>query len=197
VQVEHNLYGDQQAFATGNSTTIDAKYDAECGARIWVADDELHLRFEGQLRGADRFSLKNPPVEFYNEYAFGAGTAFRHRWGFRSLGGVSGQVAFLTANLSVPGSDTFRFVREGSAAGVGGFHGNSGRQAQASGPSLPDRVEFYRNGSRLWSLSSFRWPTSSVPDVFVDLNYVFLTLLDGAGTMDKGRWYDFACTWDL
>jgi hypothetical protein len=197
VQVEHNLYGDQQAFATGNSTTIDAKYDAECGARIWVADGELHLRFEGQLRGADRFSLKNPPIEFYNEYAFGVGRAFRHKWGFRSLGGVSGQVAFLTANLSVPGSDTFRFVREGSPVGVGGFHANSGRQAQASGPSLPDRVEFYRNGSRLWSLSSFRWPSSSVPDAFVDLNYVFLTLLDGAGTMDKCCWYDFACTWDL
>jgi len=197
VQVEHNLYGDQPAFATGDSRTIDAKFDAECGMRTWVAGDELHMRFEGQLRGADRFSLKRPPVEFYNEYAFGAGKTFRHKWGFRSEGGVSGQVAFLAETLSVPFSDTFRFVGRDTVLSVGGFHATSGRQAQASGPSLPDRIEFYRSGARILTLSGIRCEPGATPDAFVDLSSIFLTLLDGSGTMDKGHWYNFVCTWEL
>ncbi|MDR3690514.1 MAG: alpha-amylase family glycosyl hydrolase [Fimbriimonas sp.] len=197
VQVDHNMYGDQAAFATGSSRTIEAKYDAECGARIWVEGGILHLRFEGQLRGKDRFDIKNPPVDFANEYAFGTGNTFRHRWGFRSEGGVSGQVAFLAETLSVSGSDTFRFGRKDLTADVGGFHANSGRQAQSSGASFPDRIEFFRSGTRLWSLSDFHCPSGGAPDAFVDMNLVFLTLLDGSSTMDKGRWYDFACTWEL
>ena len=197
VQVDHNLYGDQQAFATGNSRTIDAKFDAECGARICVVGAELRMRFEGQLRGMDRFALKSPPVDFYNEYAFGAGRSFRHAWGFRSEGGVSGQIAFLAANFSTPTTDTFRFVRNDLPEAVGGFHTSSGQQAQLSGPSIPDCVDFYGNSSRLWSLSGIHYPPDGVPDAFVDLNRVFLTLLDGSGTMEKGRWYDFSCTWKL
>lgn len=193
----HDLYGDQKAFETGTSKTINASSDAECGLRIRVVGDELHLRFEGQLRGMDRFALKSPPVWYYNEYVFGKGRSFRNHLGFKSDGAIANQPAFLSFFLPHPGGDGFRFIRRGERLFRGQFKAEAGRQGQTHGTPLPDRIEFLQGDRPLWSIHSIECSDGIAPNLFVDGQNLFLTLLDGnAPAMEKDRWYEFGCVWE-
>jgi hypothetical protein len=197
IRPSHDLYGDQAAFATGSSNTINASNDAECATTIGIEPNGLHLRFEGQLRGMDRFALKQPPVWYYNEYVFSGAKTFQNHWGFRSDGPIANQAAFLACLLPNPGGEAFRFVRRGLLVSEATFKAEPGRQCQTAGTPLPDRVEFLQGGKPLWNIHEIACSDGISPNLFVDGRSLFLTLLDGnAPTMEKDRWYEFGCVWE-
>ena len=196
---DHDLYGDQAYFALGQASRIQAACDVECGIRLWRAADGLHLRFEGQLRGFQRFALKRPPLWYRNEYVFSDAPRFTQTWAFRTEKSFRDKQAFLASFLLLPEADRFRFSRGAKLLAEGDVTAQPGgaRQGQTKGGPAPGRVDFLRAGRRLWGLGQLRTPGGCDCNVFVHGRMFFLTLLDGKGAaMDAGRWYEFQAVWE-
>jgi len=163
----HDLYGDQQYFELPRARRIQAANDVECGIRIWKAEDGLHLGFEGQLRGFNRFALKRPPLWYRNEYVFTDAPRFRQRWAFRTEKTFKDKQAFLAWYVLLPEANRFRFLRtlpkvpnlrEGAAPPLPNVPdvregkrevlaedvvGEGGpRRGQTRGKPAPDRIQF-------------------------------------------------------
>ena len=193
---DHDLYGDQAYFALRTARRIAASNDVENAIRIWRADDGLHLRFEGQLRGFQRFALKRPPLWFRNEYVFTGDPSFRQRFAFRTEKTFENRTAFLAAFLLLPDSDGFRFLREGKTVAQDVVGDGGPRRGQTRGNPPPDRVEFLRKGKAHWGLVLARAPRDFAGNVFVHRRQFFITLLDGKGSsMEQGRWHEFEASW--
>ncbi len=196
IAVDHDLYGDQAYFAHPRARRMEAQNDVECGIRIWPADDGLHLRFEGQLRGFNRFALKRPPLWYRNEYIFTDGPRFTQRWAFRTEKAFKDKTAFLAWFLRLPASDRFRFLRGGKAVAEDAVGQGGPRRGETRGGPPPDAVEFLAGGKPQWRLARLTVPEGSAPNVFVHGTQFFVTLLDGkASGMEAGRWYEFGAEW--
>jgi hypothetical protein len=119
-----DFYGDQAYFTTQPNARIDASSDVECAASICTEADGFRLRFEGQLRGDDRFALKRPPLWYRNEYVFTSAPRFMQRWAFRTEREFHNQQAFLSFFVGQVDAERFRFQRAaviacGSLLGTG------------------------------------------------------------------------------
>lgn len=193
-----DLYGDQEYFALKDAKRIDASNDVESGVRVWVEAGALHLRFEGQLRGDYRFSLKRPPLWFRTEYVFTEGPRFRQTWSFRTEKDFRDAKAFLTWIVGNAAGDHFRFERNGELITEGSIGAEPGRVGQTAGKPRPDVLLVSRDGKPLWSLRGLSLPAEASANGFFLGRMLFLTLLDGhAARMEAGRWYDCAAEWEV
>ena len=200
VAKEHDLYGDQEYFHAGDSSRIAAGNDVESGIRIWAAKEwkELHLSFEGQLRGFGRFDLKRPPLWYRNEYVFTDKPTFKQKWAFRTEKSFKDKTAFLAAIVQLPEADRFRFLRDGEAIAEDAVEEGGPRRGQTKGGPAPGRVEFLKDGKVLFGLTGLTAPEDSSPNVFVHGRQFFIALLDGKSSgMNEGRWYEFEAEWQM
>ena len=192
----HDLYGDQDYFRTRNAPRIAAGNDVESGIRIWKVDDGLHLAFEGQLRGFNRFALKRPPLWYRNEYVFTDAPRFTQKWAFRTEKSFEGKKAFLAAFLHLPDADCFRFLRGGKPLADGPVGEGGPRRGETKGGAAPDAIEFLAGGEPGWRLARLSTPEGCACNVFVHGRLFFVALLDGDGAaMTEGRWYQFEAEW--
>jgi glycosidase len=190
-----DLYGDQEYFHTKRSSRMEASSDVECGARISLEADGLHLKFEGQIRGDDRYAIKRPPVCYRNEYIFTSAPQFTERWAFRSEKQFHDQKAFLSFFIGRIAADRFRFERTGEVLSEGLLDSSANRSGRTS--RTPDTLVFTRTGKPQWSLHGLKAPTGFDRGCFLQGHKFFLPLLDGvAATMDKDVWYAFEVTWN-
>ncbi|MBL7223447.1 MAG: hypothetical protein ISS72_06325 [Candidatus Brocadiae bacterium] len=193
---DHDLYGDQAYFALHRDRRIAASNDVENGIRIWTDKDGLHLAFEGQLRGFNRFSLKRPPLWFRNEYVFSDKPSFQQRWAFRTEKTFKDQMAFLSAICMVPDATHFRFLRDGKLIADAAMGDPSQRHGETKGTPPPTRIEFLAGDRLAWALALRKVPAGYAGNVFVHGRQFFITLLDGrASAMAQGRWYEFEAEW--
>ncbi|NQT52900.1 hypothetical protein HQ576_12655, partial [bacterium] len=193
---DHDLYGDQAYFALHRDRRIAASNDVENGIRIWTDKDGLHLAFEGQLRGFNRFSLKRPPLWFRNEYVFSDKPSFQQRWAFRTEKTFRDQMAFLSAICMVPDATHFRFLRDGKLIADAAVGDPSQRHGETKGTPPPTRIEFLAGDRLAWALALRKVPAGYAGNVFVHGRQFFITLLDGpASAMTQGRWYEFEAEW--
>lgn len=191
-----DFYGDQAYFTTQRGARLEASSDVECGARVWTEPDGLHLRFEGQIRGDDRFALKRPPLWYRHEFTFTRAPQFTHRWAFRTDQDIEARPAFLSFIASQNAADEFRFDRAGQRLAGGPFDTRPSRRGQTE--VVPDALHFLRAGQTQWSLTGVQTPTGAQPHCFVQGRQLFLTLLDsGAPALKAHRWYEFQATWRL
>jgi hypothetical protein len=196
--VAHDLYGDQAYFAHPRSRRMEAQNDVECGIRVWRADDGLHLSFEGQLRGFNRFALKRPPLWYRNEYVFSDGPRFTQRWAFRTEKAFSDQTAFLAWFLRLPDADAFRFLHQGKAVAENVVGDASRRLGERGDGPVPDCLELRANGRPQLVFRELAAPPEPGVDCFVHGRNLFITLLDGKGSaMQAGQWYEFHAVWDV
>ncbi|MCX7047473.1 MAG: alpha-amylase family glycosyl hydrolase [Candidatus Sumerlaeota bacterium] len=191
-----DFYGDQEYFASTHGKQVKAMFDVECGARIRAEADGLHLRFEGQLRGDQRFALMRSPMWYRNEYVFNAESRFIQRWAFRTEKEIKNQKAFLAFFLQRALADRFRFEREGKALSEGVLDEGSNRQGLAKDGALPDAAIFTREGKPSWKLTGIQAPAAAGVRCFMQGHKLFMTLLDGAGSsLEANRWYEFQAVW--
>ena len=196
VALDHDLYGDQAYFAHPRARRMEAQNDVECGIAIWKAEDGLHLRFEGQLRGFNRFALKRPPLWVRNEYVFTDAPRFTQKWAFRTEKTFKDKTAFLAWFLRLPASDGFRMLRGGKAVAEGPVGQGGPRRGETKGGPPPDTVELLADGKPQWRLERLATPEGRDCNVFVHGTQFFVTLLDGKGSgMEEGRWYEFEAEW--
>jgi hypothetical protein len=190
------LYGDQEFFSTRESHRMSSSSDVECGVRLWTAADGLHLRFEGQLRGDQRFALKRPPVWYRNEYVFSDAPRFAQSWALRTEKDIKDRPAFLAYFVGRTNADQFRFEGAGRTISGGKVEATSGRRGLTT--EVPDTIRLFRDGQPLWALSGLRTPAGAGSHCFVNGKQFFVTLLDGkAPAMQAGRWYEFQATWSV
>ena len=192
-----DFYGDQAYFTPQPNARIDASSDVECAASVWAEADGFRLRFEGQLRGADRFALKRPPLWYRNEYVFTSAPRFTQRWAFRTERTFHNQKAFLSFFVGQVDAERFRFERAGQTLTEGPLvAGGAARQGQTQGP--PDTAVFGRSGKPSWSLTGLKVPTGADVHGFLQGHKLFLPLLDGAeSSLQDNHWQEFEGTWDV
>jgi hypothetical protein len=196
IVVDHDLYGDQAYFEHPRARRMAAGNDVECGIRIWKDGEELHLAFEGQLRGFNRFALQRPPLWYRNEYVFTDAPRFTQTWSFRTEKSFREKQAFLASVMELPTAERFRFLRDGGVMAEGAVGAAGGRQGETAGQAPPDRMEFLSPQGPELSLKLTGVPEGYRGNVFVHGPRFYVTLLDGAGAaMEAGRWYSFTAEW--
>jgi hypothetical protein len=192
-----DFYGDQAYFALSADPMIRASNDVETGIRIWSAADGLHMSFEGQLRGFQRFSLKRPPLWYRNEFVFSDAPRFTEDWAFRADQSFQNQKAFLTFFVGRVAADHFRFVRAGQTIAYDAVvEGNSARSGESQGKQAPDTLTFLQDGHVRLTLEGLQAPEGCPGSVFMQGSKLFVTLLGGsAASMEQGQWYQFHTVW--
>jgi hypothetical protein len=195
---DQDFYGDQDLFAIGDAKRVNAGSDVECGVQMWKEPDGLHLHFEGQLRGPARFDLLRPPVWYRQEYVFSSASRFTQKWAFRAEKGFQNRRVFLTAWVDAVAADHFRFLRGDQVVSEGAVEQSDDRNGSTRGRAIPDTLRFFRAGKPILSWTGLRVPDGCAPNLFMQRQRLFMTLLDGPpATMDEGRWYTFRANWNL
>jgi len=175
---------------------VNAASDVESAVRLWTAADGLHLRFEGQLRGDQRFALMRAPVSYRTEYVFSDAPTFKQSWAFSSEKEIKGKKAFLAMIIKQSGADAFRFERGGQVFSEGKMDNAPNRRGLTK--EIPDAIHLFSDGQPLWSLSGVQTPAGADCACFVNGKQFFMTLLDGKSpTMQAKRWYEFQATWSV
>ena len=191
-----DCYGDQEYFGGSRFARMEVSSDVECGARVWTAPDGLHLRFEGQIRGDDRFALKRPPLWYRNEFTFTDAPRFTQRWAFRTDQSFQERKAFLAFFASRLDADEYRFERAGAQLAAGPLDDTANRSGLTA--QAPDAFYFSGSGKPSWSLTGLKTPAGTDPHCFLQGHKLFLTLLDsGKAALEANRWYEFEGTWSL
>ncbi len=194
---DQDYYGDQEYFSTREAKRMDAAADVESGIRLWTDAGGLHLRFEGQIRGEYRFSLKRPPMWYRTEYTFTDAPRFTQRWAFRTEKDFKDKKAFLTYFIGRVAADRFRFERDGKVVAGDAVGEGSGRRGETKGRPSPDTLVFLRDGKPAWSLSGVMTPAGDDCNAFMQAHKFFLTLLQGHGaSMKAGSWHEFEAVWN-
>ncbi len=192
---DQDFYGDQEYFSTSRDGRMEASSDVECGARVWTSPDGLHLRFEGQIRGDDRFALKRPPLWYRHEFVFTRAPQFTQRWAFRTDRDVQNRKAFLSFIAGRVHADEYRFERGGQELSAGLLDATSNRRGLAQ--AVPDTLHFLRAGQSEWALTDLRTPSDANAHCFMQGHKLFLTMLDGSASLSANRWYEFAAIWNV
>jgi hypothetical protein len=172
---DQDLYGDQ-AFMRTRNEAIRAVNDVECGQTYVPAGEGLHVIFEGQLRGMDRFALKRPPVWYRNEYVFADTSRFTQKWAFRTERSVQNQPALLAW-----------FVTLLEACRLDGGDERRG---------VPDKIVLSRQGTTQLTLEQIQLPAGS--NCAVAGNSLILSLVDSQlASIEEGKWHESQVDWVL
>lgn len=172
---DQDLYGDQ-AFMRTRNEAIRAAHDVECG-QTYVPDMHgLHMIFEGQLRGMDRFATKRPPVWYRSEYVFTEAARFTQKWAFRTERSFRNQPALLAWSITLP---------ETSRPNIGDEQ-----------RSVPDTITVSRLGTTQLSLEQIRLPAGS--SCRMSGNRLILSLVDSqSASLEEGKWHESQVDWVL
>ena len=180
---------------SGQTTRYAASNDVEAASRFHRKDGTLSLRFEGRLRGFNRFEKLDPPVDYTVEYTLDSGPSFRVAWAVKPRSAPFGDRSFLSIFLPVPGVSRFRYVHQATLLAEGGVGDDRTRATQTKlldPPRLPDHIELASETDRLLTLSDVRCGGSRpAENVFVHGRNFFITWDDGAplpGAEGKWRW---------
>lgn len=172
---DQDLYGDQASMRTRNEA-IRAVNDVECGQTYVPAGEGLHVVFEGQLRGMDRFAIKRPPVWYRNEYVFADTSRFTQKWAFRTERSVQNQPALLAWFVTLP-----------EACRLDGGDERRG---------VPDKIVLSRQGTTQLTLEQIQLPAGS--NCAVAGNSLILSLVDSQlASIEEGKWHESQVDWVL
>ena len=170
---DQDLYGDQ-AFMRSRDEVIRAVHDVECGQTYLPAKEGLHVIFEGQLRGMDRFGTKRPPVWYRSEYVITDAARFTQKWAFRTDKSFQNQPATLAWSVTLPEVD---------GHGVG-----EGRRP------VPDKISLSRQGTAQLALDQIQLAAGS--NCAMAGNRLVLSLLDSPrASMEESKWYESQVDW--
>jgi hypothetical protein len=171
-----------------------ARDDVETGVRIWYEGTTLRLRFFGLLRkGNERFKMLQPPVWFWQEYAFDTSPTFAFRFAVMSEGNVQDPPAFLAWTVNLPEAEKFRYKRGGKL--IGEWIGNEGQRTGETKKLgvLPDEVEFVDGrGQTLARLTDLQFAPSSPSNLFGHGKRFFIAWLDGDENIVPRQWHEGA-----
>ncbi len=192
-----DLYGDQEYFRHEHTSRMSASCEVEGSIRLAPEKAGLRLAFEGQIRGANRFARKRPGLWFRTEYRFDGTPGFHQGWAFRTDRSFKDKRAFLAMWVEMPDAARVRFVRDGTAMFEGVIAPSRERSGQTRGGPAPDVIEFAGPGTAVLRLRDFATPDAPC-NVFMQGRRLFTSLVEGGGdSMDEGRWYEFAATWQV
>jgi glycosidase len=187
---------------SGEAIRFGASNDVEAASRIWSDDQgNLRLRFEGRLRGFQRFELLKPPIEYYADYTLGSTASLRVSYGVRAHADPSGKSAFLALMSPLPevGRAVFksqgRVLYEGSASDgkTRGWQSRSQRPA-----ALPDEIELSSETLRLLRLTGLSSDGVPLCNTFVQGHNFFLAWLDGPPPPAAPRqWRGTSAVWTV
>jgi hypothetical protein len=173
-----------------------ASNDVEAASRIWREDGMLRVRFEGRLRGFQRFDLIRPPVDYYLDYTLGSAPSLRLSCGVMPHAVPSGKFAFLAMMLPMPELNGFAYDHAGKRLAAGETAASSGRawQSKSQQPALvPDRIELRAADGPLVQLSELVCGKGgALSNVFCDHHNFFLAFDDGELRDASRRWRWFS-----
>lgn len=191
---DNDIYTDQ-GFRTDRERYAGARYDIESGVRVWRDGKALRMRFQGLLRGEDRFGILNPPIRFSLEYGFDDSPTVAVHWSVLSEASVREPSAFLAWVVNVPDAQQFILQRSGKDLVCGRLDPSRrvGETAKLPGGPTPDgAVLMGGDGRPLLQLTDLRLRAPApLSNAFVHGSRVYLAWLDGPGQkITPGRWYD-------
>ncbi|HYW41954.1 MAG TPA: alpha-amylase family glycosyl hydrolase [Bryobacteraceae bacterium] len=172
---DHDLFGDR-TLRSRNNEVIRALHDVECGLTFVEAAGGMHLFFEGQLRGMDRFARKSPPIWYRNEYLFTDAARFAQKWAFRAERPLQNQAALLAWSVTLP---------ESARPPIG----------QERLP-VPERLALGRVGNTRVALERIEVPAGSGHSLSGD--QLIISLLDSQqASLEEGKWHESRVDWVL
>lgn len=134
--------------------------DIETEVRIRRRGENLKMRFYGRMRGPGRFDLSRPRVEYFMDYLFGAGGAFRFTIGWKWNAPVVKQATRAVATFNLARPAACRFLKRGVTLAknappvrcpdeirlsTGGRPGVTLAGIRSKGPVLPRRAALQAN----------------------------------------------------
>jgi len=173
-------------------TRFSAGDDVEAYCRMWQEGENIHMRFEGQLRGFGRFDLLKPPIDYVMGYEFGNGPSFRMSCAVKPQAAPHGDFAFLSTMLPLPQMTSSRFAAGEQVLVEGEIGDGSARVGQTAllqVPALPDKVTVEGESGRLLNLTQIEYGGQRIPrNVFVHGQNLFLAWEDGEPSHSAGAW---------
>ena len=172
---DQDLFGDRALRARAGEV-IRALHDVECGLTFAEAGSGIHLVFEGQLRGMDRFARRTPPIWYRTEYLITDAARFTQKWAFRAEKPVQNQAALLGLSMTLP---------------------ESGRPpiGQERLP-VPERLALGRVGNTQLALERVEVPAGS--GHALTGNQLVVSLLDSQqASLEEGKWHESRVDWVL
>jgi hypothetical protein len=178
-----------------------ASNEVEAVSRIWDdAQGNLRMRFEGRLRGFQRFDLLKPPIEYFADYTLNPSASFRLSCGVRPHAQPIGKSAFLAQMIPVPNVRRAVFKAAGRTLhdGAVGDHGSRAWQSRSlPSPGAVDAVELRDDNGPLLQLTDLRCGAIPICNTFVHGQNFFLAWFDGPvppGSPRQWRWTSTVCT---
>lgn len=179
--------GGRERFAASNEVEAASRIERD-------GQGNLRLRFEGRLRGFQRFDLLNPPVEYFAEYTLGRSASLRATYGIRPQAGPSGKFAFLAWMSPLPDVSRARFKLQGRLLDEGPTSNGRTRGWQSRSlqrRALPDEIELHSKAAPLLHLTGLVCGGDPLANVFVHDRNFFLAWYDGppqTGNERQWRW---------
>lgn len=165
--LDQDLYGDR-TFMRTRDEAIRAVNDVECGQTYLSAKQGLHVIFEGQLRGMDRFGTRRPAVWYRTEYVLTDAARFVQRWAFRTEKSFENQPALLAWSVTLPDVDRHEW------------------------PAVPDKIVL----SAQLTLEQIQLAAGSKCSMAG--NRLVLALRDSqTASLEEGRWHESQVHWVL
>jgi hypothetical protein len=195
-----DLYTD--AGFTGDRSRFGASNEVEAASRIWNDDQgNLRLRFEGRLRGFQRFELLKPPIEYYADYTLGPSASLRVSCGVRPHADPSGKTAFLALMSPLPDVCRAVFKSQGRLlydGGTGEGHARGWQSRSQRPPALPDEIELRSDKDPLLRLTGLSSGGVPLCNAFVQGQNFFLAWLDGPPPPAAPRqWRGMSAVWTV
>lgn len=179
-----------------------ASNEVEAASRIWNDEQgNLRLRFEGRLRGFERFDLLNPPLEYFADYTLNSSASLRVSNGVRPHSQPVQKSAFLAQMIPVPDVRRIVFRSLGKTLHDGGTgeRGVRGWQLRSLPSStVPDEIELGDDRTRLLRLSELRCGEEPLCNAFVHGHNFFLAWFDGPCERSSAKqWRWISAVWTV
>lgn len=171
---DNGFHAERNRFAASN--------DVEAAARIWHDEKGLlRLRFEGRLRGFQRFDLLNPPIEYFAEYTLGSSASLRVSHGVRPQAGPTDKGGFLALMSPTPDIRRAIFKSAGQVVydGASQQRGRTGQTRAMKPPVVPDEIELRGDHDSLVRLTGLSCGAIPLTNVFMQGQNFFLAWFDG------------------
>jgi hypothetical protein len=188
------FFSERERFSASNEVEVASRIDGD-------AQGNLRLRFEGRLRGFQRFDLLNPPVEYFAEYTLGPSASLRASYGVRPHRSPSGKFAFLALMSPLPDMDRALFKSGGQLlhdgpTGSGPARGWQSHSQRAAG--LPDEIELRAQETPLVHLTDLSCGNLRLDNAFAHGRNFFLAWFDGPPTAGEERqWRWTSAVWTV
>jgi glycosidase len=185
---------ERERFAASNEVEAASRIDRD-------GQGNLRLRFEGRLRGFQRFDLLNPPVEYFAEYTLGQSASLRASYGVRTHADPSGKFAFLALINPLPDMRRAVFKHGGQLLHDGPTSNDRARGWQSrSQPSaaLADEIELRADDAPLVRLTGLACGGRPLENAFAHGQNFFLAWFDGPPhPVSQRQWQWTSAVWTV